>query len=83
MIRICGTAKRPKAGSHPESLRSRETCGEWWHRFPILVWGKVGLWIDRSLQRRQLSQMSDAEIKDIGLTRADVVNEARKPFWRP
>lgn len=40
-------------------------------------------WEDRRRQRRALHYLSDAMLKDIGLTRADVENEAAKPFWRP
>jgi uncharacterized protein YjiS (DUF1127 family) len=32
--------------------------------------------------RNLLSQLDDSMLKDIGLTRADVWYEARKPFWR-
>ena len=39
-------------------------------------------WLERSRQRRQLSQLGDHMLKDIGLTRADVDAETSKPFWR-
>jgi len=38
---------------------------------------------DRSRQRRRLAELSDYMLRDIGLTRADVAGETRKPFWRP
>ena len=41
------------------------------------------VWLDRSRQRRQLAQLSDHMLRDIGLTRADAWAEADKPFWRP
>ena len=32
---------------------------------------------------RQLAGLNDSMLRDIGLTRADVAGETRKPFWRP
>jgi uncharacterized protein YjiS (DUF1127 family) len=40
-------------------------------------------WLERVHERRQLAQLSDQMLKDIGLTRADVDAEISKPFWRP
>jgi uncharacterized protein YjiS (DUF1127 family) len=39
-------------------------------------------WLERVRQRRQLAQLSDHMLKDIGLARADVEIEVSKPFWR-
>ena len=39
-------------------------------------------WVERVRQRRQLGQLSDHMLKDIGLARADVETEVSKPFWR-
>ena len=39
-------------------------------------------WLERARQRRQLAQLGDHMLKDIGLSRADVEAEASKPFWR-
>ena len=45
---------------------------------------EVGLtWFDRARQRRQLCELSDHMLRDIGLTRADAWAEYAKPFWRP
>jgi uncharacterized protein YjiS (DUF1127 family) len=33
-------------------------------------------------QRRQLANLSDGQLKDIGLTRADVADETSRPFWK-
>jgi len=41
------------------------------------------VWLDRSRQRRQLAQLSDHMLRDIGLTRADAWIEAEKRFWQP
>jgi uncharacterized protein YjiS (DUF1127 family) len=40
-------------------------------------------WLERAQQRRHLRTLSDHMLRDIGLSRADVENEAGKPFWRP
>jgi uncharacterized protein YjiS (DUF1127 family) len=42
----------------------------------------VLLWHERARQRRQLLQLNDAMLRDIGLVRADALGEAGKPFWR-
>jgi uncharacterized protein YjiS (DUF1127 family) len=41
------------------------------------------LWRERAHQRRALAMLDDRLLRDIGLTRFDVANEIRKPFWRP
>ena len=40
------------------------------------------LWHGRARQRRQLQNLSDRMLRDIGLTRGDVMAESSKPFWR-
>lgn len=40
------------------------------------------LWLQRSRTRRQLSQMPDYLLKDIGLNEADRYQEVSKPFWQ-
>ena len=39
-------------------------------------------WRIRARERRQLSELSDAMLKDIGIGRADASAEFEKPFWR-
>jgi len=36
----------------------------------------------RARQRRDLAALSDYGLRDIGLNRADIDLEVRKPFWR-
>jgi uncharacterized protein YjiS (DUF1127 family) len=42
-------------------------------------------WIDGRFARRRsrlaLLSLNDAELKDIGISRADAHGEARRPFW--
>ena len=40
------------------------------------------VWYDRWLEREQLAGLDEHALKDVGLTRADVDPEIRKPFWR-
>jgi uncharacterized protein YjiS (DUF1127 family) len=39
-------------------------------------------WHERARQRRHLQSLSDHMLRDLGLTRADVLAEGSKPFWR-
>ena len=32
--------------------------------------------------RKQLLELSDSALKDIGISRSDALTEAAKPFWR-
>ncbi|MDF1585751.1 DUF1127 domain-containing protein [Rhodospirillales bacterium YIM 152171] len=47
-----------------------------------MIAGLIGLWLERSRQRRALRELDDRLLKDIGLSRGDVWAEASKPFWR-
>jgi uncharacterized protein YjiS (DUF1127 family) len=40
-------------------------------------------WRQRSLGRHQLASMDERLRRDIGVTRADMYLELRKPFWIP
>ncbi|PVZ15336.1 MULTISPECIES: DUF1127 domain-containing protein [unclassified Pseudomonas] len=42
---------------------------------------RFALYVFRWRSRRQLLELSDGELKDLGLTRADALGEASKPFW--
>ncbi len=42
---------------------------------------RVRRWRELSRQRRELAQLSDDLLKDIGLSRADALREANRPFW--
>jgi len=52
-------------------IRTLKTVREMWLR-----------WRRNSITRRQLAGMSNHMLKDIGISRADVVNEVTKPFWK-
>lgn len=49
----------------------------------VLRWiALIDLWRHRLRDRRELMMMSDRELRDIRLTRCEVLREAEKPFWR-
>ena len=39
-------------------------------------------WLERSRSRRQLSELPEYLLKDIGLNESDRYQETTKPFWR-
>jgi uncharacterized protein YjiS (DUF1127 family) len=43
---------------------------------------RILTWHERARQRRALECLSDHMLRDIGLTRADVLAEATKRFWQ-
>lgn len=45
------------------------------------AWATVSCWVARSRSRSVLATMNERMLRDIGLTRADVVMETRKHFW--
>lgn len=45
------------------------------------VLARVRRWRQLSRQRRELAQLSDEILKDIGLSRADALREAGRRFW--
>lgn len=38
-------------------------------------------WLERAQERHALASLSDSQLKDVGLSRADVQGEVDKPFW--
>ena len=43
---------------------------------------KITYWMERSKQRKELAELDDRMLNDIGYTRAEVQKETSKPFWR-
>ena len=39
-------------------------------------------WQERATERRYLASLGESQLRDLGLSRADVAQEAAKPFWR-
>jgi uncharacterized protein YjiS (DUF1127 family) len=42
----------------------------------------VHIWRKRQSERRQLAELTERDLHDVGLSWSDVVFEAEKPFWR-
>ncbi|SBW01940.1 hypothetical protein KL86APRO_11512 [uncultured Alphaproteobacteria bacterium] len=42
----------------------------------------LGTWERRAEQRRDLAELDDRALRDIGRSRAEAAEEAAKPFWR-
>ncbi len=40
------------------------------------------VWLTRIRERRELAALTEHELRDIGVTPADVFWETEKPFWR-
>ena len=41
----------------------------------------IARWIEVRRQRRQLAELSDELLRDIGITRVEAEAEAGRPFW--
>jgi uncharacterized protein YjiS (DUF1127 family) len=69
---------------------SQATLG-FWHTVGSLelgprlarLYSTLLLWRERARERRQLLAMTERELHDLGLSRADAWREADKPLWRP
>ncbi len=42
----------------------------------------LAVWHHRHRSRRTLARLDDDNLHDIGMSRYDALQEARKPFWR-
>ena len=40
------------------------------------------VWRQRYQSRRELTQWTDRDLHDVGVSRSDVIHETEKPFWR-
>ena len=45
-----------------------------------VIEGALG-WQARASERTQLAAMDDRLLRDVGLSRADIMRESTKPFW--
>ena len=46
------------------------------------LFDQVFTWLDRARQRRQLGELDDRLLRDIGLSRAEVDHEISQRFWQ-
>jgi len=66
----------------PTIIEAKEHIFSKLHAYLNTVNHLVRVWRERSCQRRELGQLSSYQLKDIGVNREDVINEASKPFWK-
>ncbi|HYM31766.1 MAG TPA: DUF1127 domain-containing protein [Candidatus Cybelea sp.] len=64
---------------HGVSDVARTPAGE---GFLVRFEGLIKTWAQRIRERDELAAMNERELRDIGITRTDVVAELDKPFWR-
>jgi len=57
--------------------QSTASRAPYWRRLLALL----AHWHRLAAQRRRLASLSEATLKDIGLTRVDVEQEFNRPFW--
>lgn len=55
----------------------RTTHISYWDQLKL----RISEWQRRLHSRRELDALSDATLRDIGITRCDVHREMNKPFW--
>lgn len=72
-----GSAWSPWAAVIASLVRTRHVASE---RL-VALFDRAEEWQRLARGRRELQQLTDRELKDIGLSRADVEREASKPFW--
>ena len=41
----------------------------------------IGLWLRRARTRRRLAELTDRDLRDVGLDSGAALREAGKPFW--
>jgi uncharacterized protein YjiS (DUF1127 family) len=78
-----GTCRATAVAARPHLTGARAGRQDWsWLRAMRRGAKRVLAWHERARQRRQLEYLSDHMLRDIGLTRADVLAEATKRFWQ-
>jgi uncharacterized protein YjiS (DUF1127 family) len=46
------------------------------------IGGTLRVWRERQIARRELTQFTQRDLHDAGLSSTDVMYEASKPFWQ-
>jgi uncharacterized protein YjiS (DUF1127 family) len=78
-----GTCRATAAAAQCDLGGTRTGRQDWlWPRAMQRAAQRVLTWHERARQRRALECLSDHMLRDIGLTRADVLAEATKRFWQ-
>lgn len=68
--------------SHGAPRDASNGYGNGFGRALVVLFDTVADWSERRRQRRALQALPDHLLQDIGVSRADVAQEAEKPFWK-
>jgi uncharacterized protein YjiS (DUF1127 family) len=76
------TKRRCRNDDDPLSLgaarRRAATTPTWRLGSLVRLWRT---WFKRTRQRRDLAELSDTQLRDVGLSREAIKREVEKPFW--
>jgi uncharacterized protein YjiS (DUF1127 family) len=82
----CGSVSYTSTAIHITVPAIRFVPAEWpaisWHALVHAAWTCALHFAQRRNQRLALHDLDDRLLADIGVSRADALAEARKPFWR-
>lgn len=73
----------PRAFATSLALDAGRRALFWMQQSMTRVVAQLIAWQQRADERAQLRAMGERELRDLGLTRSDVLVETDKPFWRP
>ena len=79
--------KTSSSTAFPGVSASSRISGASWQPAAVRGWSgeileRMLVWYERARQRRQLGQLDDRLLSDIGVDRFDAGQESRKPFWQ-
>lgn len=77
----------PKPLIYDEARQEGLSCHPAQQSTPARTWlWTIALWIARRRQRKALEEVAQLNgylLRDIGLSRAEILSEAARPFWAP
>ena len=59
-------------------VAARRTSPAWWPTRLIIL---LRTWLKRARDRHDLAELSDTQLRDVGLSRHMIKREIEKPFW--
>ena len=62
-------------------MKGQTGCAGWTKRPLSGLFQAIARWQVLRYERRLVATLSDAALKDIGLSRADALQEIERPFW--
>jgi uncharacterized protein YjiS (DUF1127 family) len=77
-----GTAMERIAEQQPSGLYRQPARERGWIDAMHAIGGTLARWNQRARQRRDLAELDDRLLHDIGVTRAQADYESNKSFWR-